>query len=140
MGGDLTADDERMDTMMSGYEFTKIEADFTNECWKKAQSYDIIEVARRIEHGFELLGEDGRKSEDYEDAKYWFIETTMSCSKKEAVRWMEYYMVNAMAYGLKTMNLDWRTKFLAAYDLFLGLTAVERHAANNAFLKFQQVC
>ena len=46
----------------------------------------------------------------------------MSCNEQEAVNWMKYYMANAIAYGIQTKNLDWRTKFLAAWDLFLELT------------------
>ena len=63
------------------------------------------------------------KSNYYLDAKDWFIETTMSCDQSEAIRWMQYYMSNAIAYGIQTKDLDWRTKFLAAYDLFNSLVS-----------------
>lgn len=103
---------------MNGYEFTRFEADFTAK--RKAGSYNIDEVASKIKNSNPDV--DFRNTEDYKDAKYWFIETTMSCDEEEAINWMNYYMANAIAYGLETKNLDWRTKFLAAYDLFNSLT------------------
>ena len=103
---------------MTGYEFTRFEADFTSRV--KAQAYDINTLAHKIEYNNPTV--DFRADEDYKDAENWFIETTMSCTPEEAIRWMEYYMSNAIAYAIETKNLDWRTKFLAAYDLFNSLT------------------
>lgn len=103
---------------MNGYEFTRFEADFTAKV--KAQHYDVVEVQRSI---VARANTDLRKTADYDDAKDWFIDTTMSCTQREAISWMNYYMANAIAYGIQTKNLDWRTKFLAAYDLFIELTA-----------------
>lgn len=105
--------------MMSGYEFTRFEADFTNKA--KAHGYAC---EARVIHDMcvKALGDDFRNDADYKDAKFWFIETTMSCDKEEAINWMKYYMENALAYGIETKNLDWRTKFLAAYDILQGLT------------------
>ena len=105
---------------MTGYEFTRFEADFTNKV--KSQAYEASVVAMQAMHNFEICNEDYKENADYIDAKNWFVETTMSCDKDEAVNWMKYYMANAIAYGIQTKNLDWRTKFLAAWDLFKSLT------------------
>lgn len=102
---------------MTGYEFTRFEADFTSQM--KAQYYDTKTVAFQILHNEKNV--DLRKTDDYQDAKEWFIETTMSCDEAEAMQWMNYYMANAIAYGIQTKHLDWRTKFLAAYDIANGL-------------------
>lgn len=98
---------------MTGYEFTRFESDFTSK--QKASSYDAGTVAFQIKQS--NPGVDFKNDPDYKDAKDWFIETTMSCDRDEAINWMNYYMANAIAYGIQTKNLDWRTKFLAAYDI-----------------------
>lgn len=102
---------------MTGYEFTRFDADYTSKC--KASAYEASIVAFQIEYNSKT--EDLRLNPDYIDAKEWFIDTTMSCDREEATNWMKYYMANAIAYGIQTKNLDWRTKFLAAYDLYNGL-------------------
>lgn len=102
---------------MNGYEFTKFESDFTSVC--KARAYEASIVAFQIEYS--NPGVDFRKDADYKDAQFWFLETTQSCNRAEAIKWMAYYMSNAIAYGIQTKNKDWRTKFLAAYDLYNGL-------------------
>lgn len=106
---------------MTGYEFTKIDLDFTSVL--KAKAYDASVVAMQAMQAFDKVGVDYQADPDYKDAKYWFIETTMSCDQDEAVNWIKFYMVNAIAYGIQTKNLDWRTKFLAAWDLFKDLTS-----------------
>ena len=103
---------------MTGYEFTKFSADYTSKV--KAGSYEISVVAFQIEYSNPEV--DFREDADYVDAKNWFLETTMSCNKREAINWMKYYMANAIAYGIQTKNKDWRTKFLAAFDLYNELT------------------
>lgn len=120
---------------MTGCEFTRLDADFTSNT--KAQAYDARTVAFQIEYNNPDV--DFRKDADYEDAKFWFIESTLSCDEDEAINWMKYYMVNAIGYGIKTKNLDWRTKFLAAYDLFNSLTG-GKVAMNNRQAKFLQNC
>lgn len=120
---------------MTGYEFTRIDLDFTSRM--KAQAYDAGTVAFQIEYN--NPGVDLRADEDYKDAEHWFIETTMSCNEQEAMEWMKYYMANAIAYGIQTKNLDWRTKFLAAYDLFNHIT-IGRSAMSNKQARFLQTC
>jgi hypothetical protein len=103
---------------MNGYEFTRFNADFTSKV--KAQAYDAGTVAFLIKYR-EKSSIVWNEEPDYKDAKHWFIETTMSCTHEESIEWMKYYMANAIAYGIQTKNLDWRTKFLAAWDIFNDL-------------------
>ena len=103
---------------MTGYEFTRFEADFTSKA--KAQGYACESKVVQM-MCVKALGDDFRNDADYIDAKNWFIDSTMSCDQEEAINWMKYYMANAIAYGIQTKNLDWRTKFLAAYDILEGL-------------------
>lgn len=122
---------------LNGYEFTRFEADFTNKV--KAQQYDASIIAFKCEEAFGKSCKDCHEDPDYIDSTHWFIETTMSCGKDEAINWMKYYMANAIAYGIETKNLDWRTKFLAAWDLFLSLTD-GKYTASDKEAKFNQVC
>lgn len=120
---------------MTGYEFTRFEADFTSKV--KARAYEASVVVFQIE--YKNPNVNFRSEADYIDAKHWFIETTMSCDEDEAINWMKYYMANAIAYGIETKNLDWRTKFLAAWDLFVSLTG-GRYAMSEAQARFNQIC
>lgn len=121
---------------MNGYDFTRFSADFTATL-KAKKFYDVDELANKITES--NPGVDFRQNADYKDAEHWFIETTMSCDKDEAVDWMKYYMANAIAYGIQTKSLDWRTKFLAAHDLFVSLTG-GRVAMSNRQARFLQNC
>ena len=105
---------------MTGYEFTRIDLDFTSVL--KAKAYDASVVAMQAMQAFDKAGVDYQADPDYNDAMHCFIETTMSCTEDEAVNWIKFYMLNAIAYGIQTKNLDWRTKFLAAWDLFKSVT------------------
>ena len=122
---------------MKGYEFTRFEADFTANM--RAKSYEASVVAEQARQAFEKAGTDYKADADYEDAKHWFLETTMSCDHDEAVNWMKYYMANAIAYGIQTKNLDWRTKFLAAWDIFVSLTD-GCYAMSRKQAQFLQTC
>lgn len=120
---------------MNGYDFTRFEADFTSKV--KARAYEASVVAAQAAHAFEKSGKNYKDEADYKDAKHWFIETTMSCNEEEALNWLKYYMVNAIAYGIATKNLDWRTKFLAAWDIFEGLTG-GKYTMSTTQAKFLQ--
>ena len=122
---------------MNGYEFTKFESDYTSKV--KAQAYEASVVAMQAAHAFEVNCIDYKEEDDYKDAQYWFIETTMSCNKEERISWMKYYMANAIAYGIQTKNLDWKTKFLAAWDLFEEITE-GRYAMGETQAKFLRNC
>lgn len=108
---------------MNGYEFTRYNADYTSKL--KAQAYDTRAVALQAMRSYDRDGKDYREDPDYKDATDWFLETTESCNKEEATGWMKYYMANAIAYGIATKNPDWKTKYLAAYDLHNSLTRRE---------------
>ena len=62
-----------------------------------------------------------RESDDYEDAKHCFIESTMSCTIDEAIDWMIHYAKTSIMYGIDTKKLDWKAKCLAAMDILKGL-------------------
>lgn len=129
---------------LNGYEFTmldlnKISEESKHKERKLAKCYDANILAFKCEASFSKNGKDYHDDPDYIDAKDWMLETTMSCDKKEAIEWMKFYMGKAIVYGIESKNLDWKTKFLAAYDLFLELTD-GKYAANSKEIKFNQVC
>lgn len=99
---------------MTAYEFTRFEADFTSNM--KAQAYDAGTVEFQI--GYNNPGRNFREESEYLDAQDMFMELTMGCNEAESIRWAQYWMANAIAYGIQTKNGDWRHKFLAANDLF----------------------
>lgn len=109
---------------LSGYEFTDINYVMNQlESWKAqkiVQQYDASTIAFKIE--YDNPNWDIRNDADYKDARYWFIETTASCDPEEAMNWMEMYMACAISYGVETKNLDWMSKYMAAYDLFNEIT------------------
>lgn len=88
--------------------------DYTSKV--KARAYDVKVVAFQIEYSNPEVN--FRENKEYQDAKDSYIDMTMSCDRDEAKDWMKYFMSNSIAYGICTKNLDWRPKFLAAFDLF----------------------
>lgn len=103
---------------MTAYEFTKYNADFRNIL--KVRSYDINVVSEKInindpKHNY------FRYTKEYKEASNIFIDLTMSCNKGEAIHWMEKWMIDALAYGVETKDLDWRSFFMAAYDIHASL-------------------
>lgn len=104
---------------MTAAEFTKIDTDFTKDFGVKlkARTYDARTLAFQIDYTDPTV----RGSKKYEEAKDAFIDTTMSCDLDEAINWMNWYMVDAIAYGIVTKDRDWRYLFLAAYDLYNDL-------------------
>lgn len=98
------------------YDWTRFEADYTSKV--KAQAYDANIVAMKAMRCFELKCIDYKEAPGYTDARETFLDLTMSCDREEAANWMNYWMSNAIAYGIQTKKMDWKTKFLAAYDLF----------------------
>ena len=102
---------------MNVYEFTRFEADYTSKV--KAQGYDLgtIEFLIRYNNPDRNFEEEA----EYKEARDVFLDVTMSCNEAEAVQWMEYFVVNAIAYGIATKSRDWMPKFLAANDLYTYL-------------------
>lgn len=101
---------------MTGYEFTHYyQPNFSARV--KAEGYPFHAVYTKIM----LKVPDIQSSASYADAKEWIIDVTMSCDKQEALAWMNTYMVNAIAYGIETKDLDWQNKFVAAFDIMTEL-------------------
>lgn len=125
-----------MAKVLNGYEFTRFEANYADKV--KAQAYEASILAWKCASS--IFG-DYKEEADYKDASFWLYEVTSSCDKKEAIDWMKYFMVNAIAYGIQTKNLDWKTKFLAAYDIFVELTG-GRFTGPSAdkMVEFSKVC
>lgn len=106
-----------MGKYLNAYEFTRFNADFTHKL--KAQAYDIDNMASKVLSSFGT--QNPRQDGHYIECTDMFLELTMSGDKDEALDWMSYWMVNAIAYGIETKNLDWKLKFLAAYDIYQSL-------------------
>jgi hypothetical protein len=80
----------------------------------KISRYDLRTLALQIENI--------REDPIYEDVHDWIIETTSSCDKKEAIGWMDFYMMDAIEDGYgKGPNPLLRAQFLAAYDICQSL-------------------
>ena len=87
-------------------------------------SFDASLLADRVS--------DARGTKDYQMAKDDLIDQTMSGTPKEAINWMLWSMKDAIVQGFKSKaedpigNRDQifsnRCKFLAAYDLYVGLS------------------
>lgn len=125
-----------MAKVLNGCEFVRFEANYADKV--KAQAYDASVLAWKCKSS---ISGDYKEQADYKDASFWFYEVTSSCDRKEAIDWMKYFMMNAVAYGIQTKNLDWKTKFLAAYDIFVELTEGRfTGPSTDKMVRFAQVC
>ena len=79
--------------------------------------YDARALAFRITYQNEAI----RATDAYEEELDRVYEATMSCDRQEAIMWTIKFMENAIRYGIATRNLDWKVRFLAAYDVCRGL-------------------
>ena len=69
---------------------------------------------------------DYKQNEDYrESSRVLFDAIQNSGSRTNAIEWAKHFMVKAIAYGIQTKNLDWRTKFIAAYEIYTSLSKGE---------------
>lgn len=75
--------------------------------------YDARGLAFRIAYS----DKDIRETEGYNDAEDELLEMTMSCNRREAIKWMVHEMEEAIKYGLTSQDRNWRYKYLAAYDI-----------------------
>ena len=66
---------------------------------------------------------DLRTNTKYTNAKFRFIDETMSCNRQEAIAWMKHYMSEALTGGIDTKDKSWQYSFIAAYDLYNELCA-----------------
>jgi hypothetical protein len=108
--------------MMTAYEFTKPQADFTSKVKKQSFEASVITLQIELAH----KERNPREDNHYIECKSIFYDVTDSCNKQEATNWMTYFMSNAIAYGIVTHARDWQYKFLAAYDIFNQLTSMRR--------------
>lgn len=79
------------------------------------RAYDICVLADKI--GMRLT----RDSDDYRAHNDIQIELTMSCSQREALSWMQIWMLEALASANNVVDVNLRAKFLAAYDMYQHL-------------------
>jgi len=78
-------------------------------------AYDLTALAGAI------AGSVDRNGKDYLDHHDWQIDLTMSCSREEAIGWLECWMMEAIFGGSGTFDPQLRAKFLSAYDLRCSL-------------------
>ena len=79
--------------------------------------YDARGLAFRITYQNDGI----RESEAYTDAMDDLLDETQSCNRQESIKWMVKHMEDAITYGIRTQNKDWKFRFLAAYDICRGL-------------------
>ena len=105
------------DRSMTAYEFINYDAGY--EYRQKALQCCMQRVYQLI-----LINNPGRDFTtelEYKDAENIFYDVTGSCDKGEACDWLMDFMVQAVAYGFETKNLDWQHKFLAAHNILKNL-------------------
>ena len=88
----------------------------------KSMNYKADEVAKRIKEGDPELV----LTDDYRDTLDAYIDETSSCDVYEAVHWMIHTGKLAIQYGLDTKNLDWKVKFIVAWDISHRLTEKDK--------------
>lgn len=104
---------------MSPSEFFKYDAGI--DALPKARKYDKEAIADKL-----VKEEEIRKNTDYQQTMYWILKTATKFDQDEAIDWMNYYMEVAIAYGIETKNLDWKTKFMACWDAYDNFIRVKR--------------
>ena len=88
----------------------------------KSMEYKAPDVAKKImEKDPEIY-----LTKEYGETQDAYIDYTSSCDVGEAVRWMAHTGKMAIQYGLDTKNLDWKVKFIVAWDISHRLTEKER--------------
>ena len=102
---------------MTAYEFTRFEADYTSKV--RAREYDADMLASLLIQ--RNPNKNLREQKEYKDADFMFFEVIQSCDRQEARGWLQYFMANAIAYGLSTHDTDWGYFFLVAYDMLKEL-------------------
>lgn len=89
----------------------------------KSMDYKADDLAKKIkEKDPELV-----LTPEYREHLDVYIDETHSCDDvDEAVRWMVHVGRLAIQYGLDTKNLDWKVKFIVAWDIAHRLTSNEK--------------
>jgi len=88
----------------------------------KSMEYKPADIAEKIKK----MNPDLVLTDDYRDTMDVYIDETQSFDPYEAVRWMAHTGKLAIQYGLDTKNLDWKVKFIVAWDISHRLTEKER--------------
>lgn len=96
---------------MTAYEFTRMESDFTKKV--RIDHIDRFKVDDWMDERVESL----RSTKEYRDACNIFMEITMSCDTEERIGWMNYFMNNAVAYGIFSKDTNWVYFYSAAYEI-----------------------
>ena len=89
----------------------------------KSMDYKMPDVAEKIKQKDPELV----LTDDYRETLDVYIDETMSCdSPEDAVSWMVHVGRLAIQYGLDTKNLDWKVKFMVAWDISHNLTSKDK--------------
>lgn len=88
----------------------------------KSMNYKAPDLAKKIvEKDPEI-----RYTKEYGETQDAYIDYTHSCDVGEAVAWMIHIGKMAIQYGLDTKNLDWKVKFIVAWDISHRLTEKDK--------------
>lgn len=88
----------------------------------KCMDYKLPEIAEKIKKTDPELF----LTDDYRETMDVYIDETHSYdSVDDAVSWMVSTARHAIRYGLDTKNLDWKVKFIVAWDIAHNLTKKE---------------
>ena len=87
-----------------------------------SMKYKADEVAKKVMASDPEI----QYSDAYRETQDEFIEYTSSCDLGEAVGWMIHIGKMAIQYGLDTKNLDWKVKFIVAWDICHNLTSSDK--------------
>lgn len=109
---------------LKAYEFTKFIPNDEAMNLQKNCYYDVDTIELQITYNNPNW--DYKQDEDYLECKDVFMDVTGSCNTEEALKWMEYFMAKAIAYGIQKKDLSWRTKFLAARSIFNDLVVQKK--------------
>lgn len=88
----------------------------------RSMDYKPDELARKIKEKEPKI----KCTEEYRETMNVYIDETMSCDADEAFHEMVHFGRMAIQYGLDTKNLDWKVKFIVAWDISHNLTANEK--------------
>lgn len=102
---------ERSPTYLSPYAFTRVR-DYIGMIPKNAHIAPDVMASAILKATPNI-----RKTAEYQNTKSCYYDCTMSCDRGEAKGWLKAFMERAINYGEQTKNLDWKEKYLAAYDI-----------------------
>ena len=93
-------------------EFMEYHASLTSMV--KSMNYDFHEVVKSII----ISSPDIRKMDGYPEARKAYVSFSSGCENEDdIVHWMSHFCRLSIQYGIETKNLDWKIKFIAAWDI-----------------------